>query len=702
MKILFKFLILFILSITCNATSYDIENLDKKDKQSIEILNTYLKQTDFKMQDFPNINFVLGTKDNISSINKTLYNEINKFKNDAYIIKLIDDNIYIIGKNQRSLIYGIYSFLERNLQYKFLSKNFEIIPEKSFVKKDDINYESEARFEYREIFTHELEDNSFALKLGLNGAFGHKSKKNDENFINIYNDFTPFELIPLKHEKLNREFFCAGQLDFALNGVQELANENFQKKTIDIKNKQKDIFYISHEDRLSYCQSSESMQLINKYNSTTAPFLDYANYIAKMNPEKNIFAEAYQWSRKAPNNFINMQPNLNIIFSDIEADFSKPIDSLINKDIYTDLQSWNKYKKDIFIWHYITNFNGYLQPFPNVNTTAKDIKTFAKNTQVKGVFLQGAYETSFSELSNLRAWVFSKLLWNPTLDEKRLIKEFSYYYYKDSYNDILEYFELLENSVLETNSKLLVKTSVNSRYLNEDFIKKSKIILDRALSKVPKNSIYYKHILELYASIDYVQLLNGTISNEDKKRFKDFLLKNDIKYYAESASIDSLMAYFDMKRVNPKTPKAVTNNTIEWLDFQEYELKLCCSQIVEDKKASSLSAARMTGDKSDWGFQLDLSSIPKGKWKIFASVRIEKNDKLSLIDYVNPAFYYGVYDKGIKNLALINTVKDEEYHEINIANLDIEDNEIGQVWIRPAASDNVKYLYIDRIFVIKE
>ena len=444
------------------------------------------------------------------------------------------------------------------------------------------------------------------------------------------------------------------------------------------------------------------MQLINKYNSTTAPFLDYANYIAKMNPEKNIFAEAYQWSRKAPNNFINMQPNLNIIFSDIEADFSKPIDSLINKDIYTDLQSWNKYKKDIIIWHYITNFNGYLQPFPNVNTTTKDIKTFANNTQVKGVFLQGAYETSFSELSNLRAWVFSKLLWNPTLDEKRLIKEFSYYYYKDSYNDILEYFELLENSVLETNSKLLVKTSVNSSYLNEDFIKKSKIILNRALSKVSKNSIYYKHILELYASIDYVQLLNGTISNEDKKRFKDFLLKNDIKYYAESASIDSLMAYFDMKRVNPKTPKAVTNNTIEWLDFQEYELKLCCSQIVEDKKASSLSAARMTGDKSDWGFQLDLSSIPKGKWKIFASVRIEKNDKLSLIDYVNPAFYYGVYDKGIKNLALINTVKDEEYHEINIANLDIEDNEIGQVWIRPAASDNVKYLYIDRIFVIKE
>ena len=61
MKILFKFLILFILSITCNATNYDIENLDKKDKQSIEILSTYLKQTEFKMEEFANINFYRKT-----------------------------------------------------------------------------------------------------------------------------------------------------------------------------------------------------------------------------------------------------------------------------------------------------------------------------------------------------------------------------------------------------------------------------------------------------------------------------------------------------------------------------------------------------------------------------------------------------------------------------------------------------------------
>jgi hypothetical protein len=704
MKFLFSSLILFILTLNGYSITYEIKNLDKQNNQSEKILGNYLRQTELKIEGFEQINFILGTKENISSINKSLYDEIIKFKNDAFIIKLIENNIYIIGNNQRSLLYGIYTFLERNLEYKFLTKNFEIIPQNSFVKKDNINFELEARFEYREIFIHELEDNDFALKLGLNGAFGHKVEKADDNFIAIHNSFTPYELIPLKYEQLYPEFFCAGQLDFAFDEVKQFANNSFQEKIKNLKkqHESKEIFYISHEDRLSFCQSSNSLKLIDKYNSSSAPFLDYANYIAKKNPDKNIFMEAYQWSKKAPSNFPNLEKNLNIIFSDIEADFSNPINSEINKEIYSDLISWNKYKRDIYIWHYITNFSGYFQPFPNINTTAEDIKTFAKNNQIKGVFLQGAYETNFSELANLRAWVFSKLLWNPSLDENRLIKEFSYYYYGDAYKDILNYFTLLDESVKQTNSKLLVKTSVNSKYLDDIFITKAKKILDNALKNVPKNSIYYEHINEVYVSIDYVQLLKGTISNEDKARLKSFLSKNDIKYYAENASINSLLPYFDMKRVTPSLPKIISNKTTQWLDFQEYELKLCCSEIVEDKKASSMSAARMTGDKSDWGIQLDLSSIPKGKWKIYANVRIKKSTKLSVIDYVNPALYYGVHDKGIKNFSLINTLKDEEYHEIEIASLNIENNEIGQVWIRPAASDNVEYIYVDRIFVIKE
>ena len=126
------------------------------------------------------------------------------------------------------------------------------------------------------------------------------------------------------------------------------------------------------------------------------------------------------------------------------------------------------------------------------------------------------YTTAHPSMAKIRIFLVI------SINEESLIKEFSYYYYGVAYKDILNYFKILEESVVKTNSKLLVKTSVNSKYLDSDFILKAKTILDSALKKVPKSSIYFEHINELYISIDYVQLLKGTISNEDKTRFKNF------------------------------------------------------------------------------------------------------------------------------------------------------------------------------------
>ena len=88
MKTLFSTLILFILTLNSNASTYEIKNLDKQNNQAEKILDNYLKQSDLKIESIENINFILGLKENISSINKSLYNDINKYENDAFIIKL--------------------------------------------------------------------------------------------------------------------------------------------------------------------------------------------------------------------------------------------------------------------------------------------------------------------------------------------------------------------------------------------------------------------------------------------------------------------------------------------------------------------------------------------------------------------------------------------------------------------------------------
>jgi hypothetical protein len=74
MKIFFSFLILFILTLEGFSTTYEIKNLNKQNNQSQKILENYLKQTDLKIEGLENINFILGIKENISSLNKSLYN----------------------------------------------------------------------------------------------------------------------------------------------------------------------------------------------------------------------------------------------------------------------------------------------------------------------------------------------------------------------------------------------------------------------------------------------------------------------------------------------------------------------------------------------------------------------------------------------------------------------------------------------------
>ena len=149
------------------ATEYKITSVNEKAKLT---LNSYLEKVDFEIKDdlsnknIDSIEFILSTKDNIKEKNLNIFNELNQFKNDSYIIKFETNKLYIVGINDRSLTYGIYAFLERFLHFKFLSNTFEVAPLKTTISTKDLNYASESRFNYREIFIKELDDKEFALK----------------------------------------------------------------------------------------------------------------------------------------------------------------------------------------------------------------------------------------------------------------------------------------------------------------------------------------------------------------------------------------------------------------------------------------------------------------------------------------------------------------------------------------------------------
>lgn len=647
------------------------------------------------------LNRIVVNTDDSKPITIILSIESKQSIGDGYRIRYHDGVIYIIGDNERSLLYGVYGFLEA-LGCRFLAPDYEVIPSTAKLDFSKIEKHEQARFEYREIFIKESDNESYAIKNRLNGRLGHRNKGKNPLFVSIDNSYSPFAVVSKAYEKLYPNYFCGGQLDYALPALQVTAADEFRSQIIRKKPSSVDIAYLSHVDNQFYCTSAQSRQLIERYRSPSAPFIDYGARLARSIPASSgkVFTEAYLWSRKPPVGYPKLPSNMGIFFSDIEADFAKPLNHPENRAILDDLNGWSKITDQVYVWHYTTNFSGYLQPFPDLDATAKNIAIFDKTPALKGVFLQGAYETTGSDFAAMRVWVYGKLLWNPSLDTDKLIAEFCQLYYGGAGDNVIQYINLMEQSIQSVNTPLRIKMAPNSPYLNRKVIEQARSILNEGMSKVGKNPIYVKHFTEVVAGLDYVELMQGSLDGDGRKRFQKYIRERNIKAYAEGGKIGQLAPYLTSERKLPSAPTSVILPQSGWKDIQEYAMKLCCSELVSDPKASDGFAVRMEGKRSDWGIQLDIDTLPPGKWKIYATVRIDKAPGISVTDYIRPAIFYGIHGKNIKDGKLISSMEDEAYHEVLVGSVNVQNNDTAALWIRPPANDVVKYIYVDRLFAI--
>jgi len=144
-----------------------------------------------------------------------------------------------------------------------------------------------------------------------------------------------------------------------------------------------------------------------------------------------VFVEtfAYQYTRKAPSK-VRPRANVLIRLCSIECSFLQPLEgSQENAPFAGDLAAWGRIASgNLFGWDYVTSFSSYMLSHPNLRVLGPNIRTFVKNGAT-GLFVQGDALCSAGDFVRLRHWVLSHLLWNPDLDEGRLIDTFLCGYY---------------------------------------------------------------------------------------------------------------------------------------------------------------------------------------------------------------------------------------------------------------------------------
>lgn len=388
--------------------------------------------------------------------------------------------VVALGEGTRGTLYAVYELLEQ-IGCRFYATDVETVPQQeSITLPAGLSVAEKPAFEYRDIFQTCTYDNETAVKLRLNGGLlvgGTVGRKLADEwgggityagdaFVHTFDWFVPIATYADSHpeyfsmingerctEALHTQLCLTNEKVYGLvlDGVREWLNKSPDSKIISVS--QNDSLVLD-----SYCTCPSCQAIIDEEGSPMGPLLRFVNRIAEdiraEHPNVYVDTLAYQHTVK-PCKLTKPADNVVIRYCTgicCAHGVSGKNTKCANKEAVSNIQSWSRATSKLYIWDYTVNFANYLTPYPNIRAVADSIKFYSqKNISVSGVFMQGMYQDGESgEFGELRAYVMSKLLWDPKLDVEELISDFMSAYYGDAAEQMSAYLDKLSTALKTT------------------------------------------------------------------------------------------------------------------------------------------------------------------------------------------------------------------------------------------------------------
>jgi hypothetical protein len=277
---------------------------------------------------------------------------------------------------------------------------------------------------------------------------------------------------------------------------------------------------VSQEDSgpgANHCFCDGCIDLMERYGGdrerSSGAFIYFVNKVAREFPDYMISTLAYRFTREAPDN-ITPEPNVNIMLCNIESQRHKPVyetDPAFSKD----LENWGRIAGDILIWDYNVQFSNYYAPFPNLHTIKPNINFFTDNN-VNALFMQGNGFVG-GEMAELRAYLISKLMWNPDADDDAIIDDFLDGYYGAAGRYIRQYIDTMRHALLESGHGLEIYTGppvAKDTYLTAEMMDEYKRLFDKAEKAVKGDAELLGRVRIARMPIMYAEIQIGSTETD--------------------------------------------------------------------------------------------------------------------------------------------------------------------------------------------
>ncbi len=433
---------------------------------------------------------------------------------DGFVLKTVGDNVLMCGGGDYGSLYAVYEFLHQSLNWETYAPD-EIVYDRSNTVEMPIFNETQIPSIKNRTggYYNGKTDAYFTAKLRTFANYGLQMFDKTlwgtwaHTFYAILNPRDIGE-DGKEYSVSHPEWFQSGQLCLT---NQEL-REEFAKKLAQIVIEKSDSIYfmIGQNDGKNYCLCSECRKYFEDYKDPTftGPYvspsdknstrgisvlnMEFTNDIVRRvneiigedrSKEITFFTFAYSYTQEAPvqknadgsytplTNKVQAEENLGILLAPYYDDWYHDImDQKYNSSASHNIAGYRSICDKIVMWGYGNNFNLTLEWFDDFSSIVPNVKLIEENGGEWFFTENGSGTKQSQSFQAMRAYVYSKLQWDSSLDMEELIDEFMLNYYKVASTDLKEYWIMLRDyydskmQYFDQDSQLGVDMTVNFVY----------------------------------------------------------------------------------------------------------------------------------------------------------------------------------------------------------------------------------------------
>lgn len=451
-------------------------------------------------------------------------------QDETYYYQNVGEDILIYGGKQRGTLYGVMSFLENEFGLRWYTPKVTVAPKRSEWSFLTLGHSESPGIRVRNDFYFEAFDPVWAARNKMNGSMNLPDQPGGvESYWSVHT-FYPlvppeefFESHPEYYSLLNGKRVAQGaQLCLSNPDVLKIVTERIKRKMRE--SPEYLIYDVSQNDYYNPCECDQCQAIVKREGSESGIMIWFVNQVAeaveKEFPDKFIGTLAYQYTRSVPRS-IKPRDNVVVRFCSIECCFAHDFKTCPeNKSFLDDLTGWAKRAPHLYIWDYVVNFSHYLMPYPNFGVLKSNIQTFRENNAI-GIMEQAAYQSRGGEFAELRAYLLSKLLWNPDADPQVVIDDFMHGYYGRAGQYIKQYFELVQGLV-KPDTHIGLGTEPVDRIYTDRFMEESLALFKKAY-KVADNEDVVRRIDMAKLPVLYLKCRRTPVKARNDGTYEEFV-----------------------------------------------------------------------------------------------------------------------------------------------------------------------------------